>query len=86
MGNSSDSSEWSEEPVSKPRREIRCKRCRCLMTWADQRKQFGRMIGRGLTTEEAKTVQPRCQKCVTVYLREREPGMELQNNGKANRR
>lgn len=67
--NSSDSSVAS---ALKPRRQDRCKRCRYAITWADQRKQFGRMIKRGLSIDEIKAIQPRCQKCVTVYLRERE--------------
>lgn len=47
-----------------------CLRCKYPMTWEAQRRQFGRLIRRGLTKEQAKEMLPRCQKCMTVYLRE----------------
>jgi hypothetical protein len=39
------------------------------VTWEQQRRQFGRLIRRGFTAEQAKKILPRCQKCVTTYLR-----------------
>ena len=42
-----------------------CLRCNQQMTWAEQRRQFGRLIRYGWTPEEAKRLTPRCQKCVT---------------------
>jgi len=47
-----------------------CKRCQRAMTWAEVRVQFGRMMRRGLSVDEIKKIQPCCQKCVTVTLRE----------------
>jgi hypothetical protein len=38
------------------------------LTWAEQRRQYGRAIRRGLTPDEAKRLMPRCQKCLTVML------------------
>jgi hypothetical protein len=35
------------------------------MTWAEQRRQYGRAIRYGLTTQEAKAEMPKCGKCVT---------------------
>jgi hypothetical protein len=41
------------------------------MTWAEQRRQFGRAIRAGLTADEVKTLTPRCQKCMTLVLEAR---------------
>lgn len=41
------------------------------MTWREQRRQFARAIGAGLTPEEAKALMPRCQRCTTSALRAR---------------
>lgn len=41
------------------------------LTFAEQMKQFWRAVNAGLTQEEAKGASPRCQKCMTVFLRER---------------
>jgi hypothetical protein len=35
------------------------------MTWAEQRRQYGRAIRYGLTPQEAKAEMPKCGKCVT---------------------
>jgi hypothetical protein len=48
---------------------IRCRDCHNPMTWADQRYQFVRLIRRGLTSDDAKRLMPRCQKCVTSKYR-----------------
>lgn len=47
-----------------------CKGCRRRLTWTERRIQFGRARGRGLSEDAAKEAVPRCQKCMTVYLRE----------------
>jgi hypothetical protein len=47
------------------RRKDRCQRCGTPMTWAEQRRQFGRAIRYGLTVEVAKAEMPKCGKCVT---------------------
>lgn len=46
----------------------KCSRCGQPLTWAAVRVQFGRMIRRGLTAEEAKKYSPRCGKCTTILL------------------
>jgi len=46
--------------------KIRCLRCGLGMTWAEQRRQFGRLIRKGLSPQEVKTIAPLCQKCITV--------------------
>jgi hypothetical protein len=51
-------------------RQTTCLDCHCCMTWAAQRKQFGRAIKKfGFTVDEAKTLMPRCQKCLTSKLK-----------------
>jgi hypothetical protein len=51
-------------------RMIKCIDCKMpKLTWADQRRQFGRAIRRGLTVDEAKALMPRCQKCLTQALK-----------------
>jgi hypothetical protein len=39
------------------------------MTWADQKRQFGRVIRSGRSSQEAKLLGPLCQKCTTLVLR-----------------
>jgi len=46
----------------------RCKDCRRILTWAERRRQYGRLLRRGLTEEQVKGALPRCQKCMTVWL------------------
>jgi len=48
---------------------IVCCNCRNPMTWAAQRVQFGRLMRRGICPTVIKAIQPRCQKCVTLWLR-----------------
>ena len=48
------------------KKTIKCARCDCLMSWDDQRRQFGR-IARRWGPDEAKALMPRCQKCTTVW-------------------
>ncbi len=50
--------------------KTRCRQCGQLITWAEQRTQFGRLLRRGWTAGQAKAVLPRCQKCLTWLLRE----------------
>lgn len=50
----------------------RCKDCinpHSRLTWAEQRKQYGRCLKHGLTPAEAKAAMPLCQKCCTKFLR-----------------
>jgi hypothetical protein len=47
-----------------------CSRCSARITWADQRRQWGRLIRAGLSERQARDIQPRCQKCVTIHLAE----------------
>jgi hypothetical protein len=52
-----------------PRRKTVCVRCGYRITWAEQRKQFGRAIKRyGLTPEAAKALMPGRQVCLTSTL------------------
>jgi len=51
-----------------------CLRCRNLMTWAAQKVQFGRLRREGFSNEEINAITPRCQKCVTRFLRDEEGG------------
>ena len=39
--------------------------------WAEERKQYGRLRRAGLSHETTISLLPRCQKCTTVYLRDR---------------
>lgn len=47
----------------------RCRECGRHMTWAAQRVQYGRMMRRGFTQDVARRTLPRCQKCMTQWLR-----------------
>jgi hypothetical protein len=38
------------------------------ISWSEQRRQYGRMLRRGMSSEAVKGLLPRCQKCVTVLL------------------
>jgi hypothetical protein len=40
------------------------------MTWAEQRRQFGRLVQKGMALEQVKQLLLRCQKCVTKWLKE----------------
>ena len=58
-------------PVDRAVSRNRCLGCRCGMTWANVRVQYNRALKRGLSPNEAKAACPRCQKCMTKFLRER---------------
>ena len=47
----------------------RCHDCGCPITWAAQRKQYGRLMRLGFTPDQATVGMPRCQKCVTKWLK-----------------
>lgn len=47
----------------------KCLGCQRRMTWAEQRVQFGRLLRRAFTVDQTRRVLPRCQKCVTTWLR-----------------
>jgi hypothetical protein len=51
-----------------------CLRCGNRMSWSEQRRQFGRLLRRGLTTTDAKALMPRCQTCLTAILGRKRPG------------
>jgi hypothetical protein len=58
---------WSDEE-RKPSGNV-CVRCGYRITWAEQRRQFGRAVKRyGLTPEAAKALMPRCGTCLTSTL------------------
>ena len=63
-----------ETPRRKP---TCCLRCGYAMTWEAQRRQFGRLLHRGLTAEEAKALMPRCQVCITATLLGRKAGSPM---------
>jgi hypothetical protein len=63
--------EFTEEPIASQKKS--CKECKNALTWAEQRKQFGRLIKEGKSPEEAKAAMPRCQKCVTRLLGRKTP-------------
>jgi hypothetical protein len=50
----------------------KCNACRNPMTWAAVRVQYGRLLRRGFTEEQVKAVLPRCQTCVTRWLKSQE--------------
>lgn len=51
---------------------LKCKGCGRTfeMTWSLAKAQYGRMLRRGATEEQAKEAGPRCPKCTTRWLRE----------------
>jgi hypothetical protein len=51
---------------------MRCKRCGTIMTWAANKRQFGRLLHRGVAESDAKDILPSCQKCNTILLRNKE--------------
>lgn len=51
----------------------KCTSCAKSMNFMHVRKQYGRLMRRGFTTEQVKVIQPRCQKCVTVWLKGHTP-------------
>jgi hypothetical protein len=54
-----------EHPVQDHGVKGRCAGCKYKLTWAEQRKQFGRLLRLGKTQEQAKAIMPRCQTCTT---------------------
>lgn len=52
---------------------VKCSRSGCpvSLTWAEQRRQFGRAVRAGLSVDEIKALMPRCQKCMTEELSSR---------------
>jgi len=62
--------ERAEKRYREQQKRPRCLRCQRPMNWAEQKRQFGRLMSIGFTVEEAKQTMPRCQKCMTAHLRE----------------
>jgi hypothetical protein len=60
------------------RMRIRCQNCNCEMTWSEQKRQFGRMLRKGLSIEDAGRLSPRCSKCVTQFFRPNEALIQAQ--------
>lgn len=52
-----------------PRPKGVCARCGHPMTWAEQRRQFGRLMRQGFAADAARQMLPRCQTCMTITLR-----------------
>jgi len=50
-------------------RKTPCVKCWTSLTWDHRKKQYRPRIEGGLTPDEAKAAMPRCQKCMTVFLR-----------------
>jgi NAD-dependent SIR2 family protein deacetylase len=50
--------------------KTKCLRCYYTMTWEQQRRQYGRLMKRGMTQKQAQELLPRCQKCMTEVLRD----------------
>lgn len=48
-----------------------CLRCGYRITWAEQRRQYGRLIRRGKSHDEANALMPPCQRCTTAALKGR---------------
>src|SRR5690348_4640516 len=46
----------------------RCLSCGIPITWAEQRRQFGRLVKVGANPQTAKAAMPRCYRCVTSLL------------------
>ena len=49
-------------------RMAQCRDCRNRVTWAELRRQYGRLVNHGLEPAQAKQILPRCPKCVTAVL------------------
>lgn len=45
-----------------------CKRCKLIMTWAMQKRQYWRLVNDGYTKEQARELMPLCGKCVTRLI------------------
>ena len=45
-----------------------CKKCRNPMTFAEQRRQWGRLVRMGMGHKEAGRMMPLCQKCTTQAI------------------
>ena len=58
----------ADRPAPRPARTP-CVGCGCSLTWAQQRKQYGRLRKMGYDHDQASYAMPRCQKCTTKWLR-----------------
>lgn len=48
--------------------------CVNLLTWAEQRRQYGRLFHAGFSLAEIRAVMPICQRCTTAVLASSSPG------------
>lgn len=48
----------------------KCKGCKRTITWADTKAQYGRLKRADIDEEIIKATLPRCQKCLTRWLKE----------------
>jgi len=53
------------------------------MTWAQQRRQWGRLKQRGYSQDEIKQAMPRCQKCLTRWMKGNPPNYPLELTAKS---
>lgn len=49
--------------------QSQCKSCGCRMTWADSKRQFGRLMKLGFQPEQIKELLPRHQSCMTQKMK-----------------
>jgi hypothetical protein len=50
---------------------IVCRGCGSVMSWAEQKQEFGRMIKAGMDKAEIDSLQPLCVVCVSKALNQR---------------
>lgn len=62
---------WRDRAARPPlgKGEKRCLDCDGPMTWAARRVQEARLKKRGISEAHRRLAMPRCQKCMTIYLR-----------------
>lgn len=68
-----DENDQENDQDDRPKKRAICRDCRYPMTWDQQRRQFGRLMQKGFTVDEAKAALPRCQKCLTLWLHADDP-------------
>jgi hypothetical protein len=61
---------YSHEDVTMVLRRKRCQKCRALITWDEQRKQYGRLLRAGFALWQVKERMPLCYRCTTIKIRD----------------